>query len=652
MIIEKLIVNNFRVFSGEVEVDLTPANTNTDVKPVILFGGLNGAGKTSILTAVRLAIFGKHAFGKNIAKKEYQKILGDLSHRSKNGLTSDDSSVQIFFQYVKQGETFDYKVSRSWLAKEGVEELLIYENGLALSELSAEQAQSFLLDLIPIGVADLFFFDGEKIKELAEEHDNAVLADALKKMIGVDFIERGVADLTLLLKSKKKESADEIVKASIIELEESIEALEKEIVEHLGEIDNAQIELTAEKKELEQLELKLKSEGGDWVSSRDELMQLQGSLEARKKNLMGDCLDEFRGNLPFTLAPKFMSRLFSEAETALVDTEKRAFNSTLLKKKSKLRGFFNSEVTNVDIDSLIDYLSEEIGTGNLSHITPAVASRIEELQVSNVRDKNALKNILKKIEGVEIELDELGKNLARVPDQASLEIHFAKLSQQQVKIERLSLSLDSLKELCRDKVNEAIDKTKAIEKLNSQIRVKQKDVSVVQLAETSIKVLEQLTSRLVEIKVREIEGFFKESFDRMTRKDDMNLTIQIEPRNFDIELVSMSGHVIDKNRLSAGEKQIYALAILEALGKASGRKLPFIIDTPLGRLDSKHREKIVNEFFPKVNEQVIILSTDTEVDEKFYKDLEPHLAKSYALEYDSDSGSTSVAPGYFWRKVS
>jgi DNA sulfur modification protein DndD len=135
----------------------------------------------------------------------------------------------------------------------------------------------------------------------------------------------------------------------------------------------------------------------------------------------------------------------------------------------------------------------------------------------------------------------------------------------------------------------------------------------------------------------------------MARKDDMDLSIKIEPSNFNVELVSDNGQLIDKKRLSAGEKQIYALAILEALGKASGRKLPFIIDTPLGRLDSKHRQKIVKEFFPKVNDQVIILSTDTEVDEAFFRDLEPHISKSYELKYDSSSGSSSVLSGYFWR---
>lgn len=161
--------------------------------------------------------------------------------------------------------------------------------------------------------------------------------------------------------------------------------------------------------------------------------------------------------------------------------------------------------------------------------------------------------------------------------------------------------------------------------------------------------MEELIVDLVKIKVEEIQGYFYESFKRMARKGDMDLNVEIEPETFKVELKANNGLYIDKKRLSAGEKQIYALAILEALGKASGRSLPFIIDTPLGRLDSEHRQKIVTEFFPKVNEQVIILSTDTEVDENFFKGLEPHIAKSYELKYDQVSGSTAVSSGYFWK---
>ena len=88
---------------------------------------------------------------------------------------------------------------------------------------------------------------------------------------------------------------------------------------------------------------------------------------------------------------------------------------------------------------------------------------------------------------------------------------------------------------------------------------------------------------------------------------------------------------------------------MDALLTCSGRSLPLVIDTPLGRLDSKHRERLVKEYFPRAAHQVVVLSTDTEVDQRFYEDLAPHLSHSYHLQFDEETGSTKVEEGYFWR---
>jgi DNA sulfur modification protein DndD len=102
--------------------------------------------------------------------------------------------------------------------------------------------------------------------------------------------------------------------------------------------------------------------------------------------------------------------------------------------------------------------------------------------------------------------------------------------------------------------------------------------------------------------------------------------------------------------LSLGEKQIFAISLLWALTITSGRQLPFIIDTPLGRLDSEHRKKLVKEFFPKSSSQMIIFSTDTEIDLPYFHEMKSSIARSYHLNFDSEEGATMVTPGYFWNE--
>jgi len=73
-----------------------------------------------------------------------------------------------------------------------------------------------------------------------------------------------------------------------------------------------------------------------------------------------------------------------------------------------------------------------------------------------------------------------------------------------------------------------------------------------------------------------------------------------------------------------------------------------VIDTPLSRLDSDHRRAIVQKYYPTAGTQVVILSTDTEVDKQYYQLLLPCVEKAFLLDYDATQGRTRIIPGYFW----
>ncbi len=162
MIFNSLTLENFRVFEGIHHIDLTAGKG----EPIVLFGGLNGAGKTSILTAIRLALFGKSSLDGIKSKKAYEDELRGFIHKS-NDKQCDCSSVRLQLSYSKLGMDYEYQVTRSWSGgRDGLnEEITIKENGKILSELDNTQAQSFLNDLIPLGIADLFFLYGRKDKK-------------------------------------------------------------------------------------------------------------------------------------------------------------------------------------------------------------------------------------------------------------------------------------------------------------------------------------------------------------------------------------------------------------------------------------------------------------------------------------------------------
>jgi DNA sulfur modification protein DndD len=141
-----------------------------------------------------------------------------------------------------------------------------------------------------------------------------------------------------------------------------------------------------------------------------------------------------------------------------------------------------------------------------------------------------------------------------------------------------------------------------------------------------------------------------ESFRFLLRKQTLVEQILIDPATFAIELRGADGLSLAKQRLSEGEKQIFAISVLWGLARASARSLPTIIDTPMARLDARHRQHLVERYFPNASHQVIVLSTDTEVDRQYYAALSPHVARAYHLNYHEAERATVAEEGYFWKE--
>ena len=184
--------------------------------------------------------------------------------------------------------------------------------------------------------------------------------------------------------------------------------------------------------------------------------------------------------------------------------------------------------------------------------------------------------------------------------------------------------------------------------LDSQKQYKNNDTKSM-LSEKTLKVLRKYKYELAVKKVTELERMFKMSFNLLHRKKIMIDKISIDPVTFEINLYDSSKKRIVKENLSSGEKEIYAIALISALAKVSGHNLPFIIDTPLGRLDSEHRLNLIKNFFPRASHQMIIFSTNTEVDKELFDSLQPYLARAYNVVYDHKKGLSTVEGGYFWK---
>ena len=176
MILTRLSITNFGVYRDQHDFDLRPRVVDTETLPVVLFGGKNGAGKTTILEAIRLCLYGQLALGNRVRRSDYEAYIGRRLHRDRSGMPNANSTrIGIRFEHIHVGVRSHYEATRGWrIDSQGLQEsITIYKDGVPLHDIGAEHWNDFLRDLIPPGVANLFFFDGEKIQALADDNTEA-----------------------------------------------------------------------------------------------------------------------------------------------------------------------------------------------------------------------------------------------------------------------------------------------------------------------------------------------------------------------------------------------------------------------------------------------------------------------------------------------
>jgi DNA sulfur modification protein DndD len=160
------------------------------------------------------------------------------------------------------------------------------------------------------------------------------------------------------------------------------------------------------------------------------------------------------------------------------------------------------------------------------------------------------------------------------------------------------------------------------------------------------RTLSRFATEVIHHHIKRIEQFMLDGLKALFRKHDLVASVTIDPKTFAIELHGSDGHIVSPDQLSAGERQLFAVALLWALARASGQAAPTVIDTPLGRLDSQHRTRLAERYFPCAGEQVILLSTDEEIDVRIFQKLEPFITRSFTVTYNSEQKSSQVVPGY------
>lgn len=657
MIIKRLWLQNFGIYAGPHDIVLSPVSATA---PIVLIGGLNGGGKTTLLDAVQLALFGKLSRCSSRGNLAYEEFLRrSISRKAEPGA---EAVVQLELRQTFDGTSHDFIVRRSWTAtaKGATETLVVHRDGVEQKEL-AESWLEHVDQFVPLGLAELFFFDGEKIARLADT-DNAaqMLQTAINTLLGIDLVDRLEKDLQIyerdLMRGRALSGVSEEAQKKEAELEHNKRELER-LAQEAGSRRN---ELDLARKRLESEEQTFRSHGGDLYVQRKQFEAELNATQANLKRIEADLREIAAGASPLLLIAGAMERVRKQAAK---------------EEEAERQKVMLSELHRRDLAILSRLEKEDLGNfGRLALETLFAEDRRKRERTANVeRYLNLPSTAYTKIQATthaalaEIQqragklLEEHRKSsdaalqlegrLAKVPDAAAIADQAERLRDAERMVHKKEAEVSALSERIEvlHRVNAEHERAvvAALERALSARADHDELARKLKYAARVRDTMRDFRTRVLERKIKQIAGLILESFQQLVRKENFVTALKIDPTTYNMELFGPDGGTIRTERLSAGERQLLAVSLLWGLAKASGRPLPNIIDTPLGRLDSHHRINLVERYFPFASHQVIILSTDEEIGARYLPKLRPRIGRSYRLGYSEETASATITKGYF-----
>jgi DNA sulfur modification protein DndD len=663
MKINKLTIENYKSFQFATEI---PFPVSEDGHSIFLIGGMNGAGKTSIMEAINYCLYGA----------KVDDIFRNINRREKT-----KGNVNVVFELVMEmDDGIELIVKRSWSAgavaepkpRDLSDRLVVVRDGKRVSVQNQEIWQNFIRAAIPPGITQFFFFDGEKIQEIAaDDHSEVRLKSSLEAALGIQNINRLAADLAYIKQEERKgfvEISDEDLDFKQSELKKEKSKRNRKQQDR----DSLQEELETFREQLGDAKFRFETTFHTEPESR-EAMREQEKRRIQAANRLTQVENEIRGlcekSLPFALAGKLFDGIRGQ-----IDKERESASGAAIKEHA---AELAKRLVRV-VEEPEPIYREKLSPQKMSELERRIVrllkegdGRSDEIKILDLSDRDAARvlNQMESLEKSEIfliqplleEKRELEVQVRKMEGLSSLggmtETERELFEQLQGEMESCSTQIGRKTEQLRILEEEilALDKRISdieieIEKLYEKHNVSKEKAQFIEECDAIASVLNQFMVRLRKNKVHLLQEKTFEMYHLLSSRSGMIKDLTIDNKTYEIRIRDRNGHEIRKSRMSAGEKEVFAVSLLWGLAQTSQLKLPIIIDTPLSRLDSTHRDNIVNNYFPHAGEQVVILSTDTEIDTNYYRNLKPHLSGAGSLVFDQRQELTTFEPGYFWEE--
>ncbi|WP_447740782.1 DNA sulfur modification protein DndD [Variovorax boronicumulans] len=646
--ISDISIENLGPFRDRQTIDLSVSGN----RPVILVKALNGSGKTTLLTALQVGLYGHKAIN-GMRRSEYEQLLLGLLRKDATG----NALVEIGVTVEISGSRRYLTVRREWRRKADdlSEELSIFEGGSKDLDFS-QTWDEFIGSILPAELVQLFLFDGEKIEALANpERLPELLKRATEVFLGIGGIEALGNDLKALerraaLKNKNTSSEFEAARAGVAawedqvrELESTLQTLTQEKAAARNAAEHAQVILDkftadAQKRGLVAYE-QAAAIRNSVVAGKDRVQKIRASLAEAMSNPI----------LPLAWLPK----LWQQYRDAW-DQDQHVRHSKLLgqefkKRDQRVLSLIATSVPKTTVEAVRKALTDDLQAFGKSRPTGGAAlqdaaPRAAERQLQDGRQR--LRDEIESLEFAQKDLDRAEQRIGQIPAEEQIGEILKVLQDRSKAASAADAHLSSIMqrfEETQSQLNHVqVRLNAAQERLGTDFKDRSLEAKSLDASSRARKTLTIFKDRLLASKAEWLSEMITTEFRNLLRKRNLIARVVVDPKTYRVFIEDGKQQELPMDRLSAGERQLLAISVLSALIKERKGRFPVVVDTPLARLDQQHRSALIKRFFATVSHQVVVLSTDQEVDGLAYEALKPFTNAEYSLEFDDATGRTSI----------
>lgn len=661
----------------------------TDERNIILIGGENGFGKTSLFEAIMLGLFGRdaliHVKGSGVAaaavpEESYKEFLGKVLHR--NALRQNRRETRITLKF-EDDRGAPVEIMRTWsftdagaLRQGASDQVRIYKGigretvGPPGSEVDREgwYREWIATHFLPAHLAPFFLFDGEDAAALADREKSAQVRQGIEGLLGLPWLRRLAEDLRSYAADRRRKApggADQ----TISRIESELSDLQRAMDEARTDLATARPERSKLDQDRAALMRELEAFGGASVADIGTLAEQKKAAEDSYVKARGELMRIAETDLALCLAGTRLRT--ATVERLKAEAVREEWEATRNRGSANLQRFL--EALGAELAAAEPAVGKPAQQAALAatrkvwdaiwfpapdgcadaflhtHLRGSdrvrVQDRLAAAQQLSTRRINDQQRAMADAAATKRELEQRLDQAMTVG--SDLEPKRERLRQIGDRIAELDRRIGGAENTERAMTPQIDEKRRRLADLTAKLNDAEPDIRRAKRAEVIAAMLDRLMTDAVPGQIAPIAAAMTEALQAMASRKDLLQRVEIDP-DCTVRLLGPNRQNLLDYDLSAGEKQLFTQALISAVVKVSGRVFPMVVDTPLGRLDEAHRHGVLRRITARAG-QVILISTNTEVVGPWLDEIRPRVLKAYRLDNRRQDGEGVTQPveGYF-----